>query len=378
MMSGLKFQDWKPFLWGVVAATLGISLFGAAFVFSGLYNVAASAQHFNITNSLISLTLRRSVEMRSMAVRPPGDLSDLKLVRLGAQHFVLGCAPCHASPSSLQSPVVTQMYPKPPNLSEAGEKWRTEELFWIVWRGLKFTGMPSWPASQRSDEVWAIVAFLQRLPGMSEQDYAALSGEARMFDAAEFSFGPEIDADRLAAVCERCHGDAERPPVHPLVPPLGGQKQPYLVRALSEYATNRRPSGFMEVAGGQLSQEAIEEMARRLSEAETARENQDQRLDPQAVLRGRTIAQIGVRGDEIPACRSCHAADTSGEFPRLDGLPAEYIATQLNLFRQNVRSQSVYAAIMASIAARLSEEQIRDVAAYFAAVSGSGREVMAR
>jgi hypothetical protein len=35
------------------------------------------------------------------------------------------------------------------------------------------TGMPAW-SDHRDDELWATVAFIKKLPDMSEQDYARL------------------------------------------------------------------------------------------------------------------------------------------------------------------------------------------------------------
>ncbi len=35
------------------------------------------------------------------------------------------------------------------------------------------SGMPSW-ADHSDDELWATVAFIEKLPGMTEQDYAKL------------------------------------------------------------------------------------------------------------------------------------------------------------------------------------------------------------
>jgi hypothetical protein len=35
------------------------------------------------------------------------------------------------------------------------------------------TGMPAW-SDHSDEELWAIVVFLKKLPGMSEQDYAGL------------------------------------------------------------------------------------------------------------------------------------------------------------------------------------------------------------
>jgi hypothetical protein len=47
------------------------------------------------------------------------------------------------------------------------------ELFWILKHGIKMTGMPSW-GDHSDGELWATVAFIEKLPGMTEQDYARL------------------------------------------------------------------------------------------------------------------------------------------------------------------------------------------------------------
>jgi hypothetical protein len=39
--------------------------------------------------------------------------------------------------------------------------------------GIKMTGMPAW-SDHTDDELWATVGFLEKLPGMSEQDYGKL------------------------------------------------------------------------------------------------------------------------------------------------------------------------------------------------------------
>jgi cytochrome c553 len=67
-----------------------------------------------------------------------------------------------------------------------------------------------------------------------------------------------------------------------------------------------------------------------------------------------------------PACGQCHTAigrgDTSGRFPRIGGQPAAYLARQLMDFRSGARADT----IMAPIAAALSDEDVEDVAAYYA------------
>jgi len=346
---------------------LGGLLLGAAFVMSGIYNVAASARHFDITNAVIRLTLRRSVATHSIGIEAPANLADERLARLGARHFALGCAPCHASPASPQNPVVAEMYPAPPPLSEAAGEWETEELFWIVMHGLKFTGMPAWPAQNRDEEVWALVAFLERLPEMEAEEYAELADAAVLGGGgARFDFG-RAGAEDITAMCGTCHGDADTSPVHPLAPHLGGQKPDYLRRALAEYAENRRPSGIMAPIATELGPDAIGQLARHYA-GQPAPAPARKSGDAEMIRMGGEIAQRGLREDDIPACVSCHAGDRSGEFPRLEGLSAEYISTQLRLFSEGTRAGSTYAAIMAPIARRLSAEQIEAVAAYFSSV----------
>ncbi|WP_309084759.1 c-type cytochrome [Chelativorans sp.] len=360
---------WRSIASGAAIVLLGAGLLGGAFILSGLYNVAASSNHFDITNFIIRLTLARSVETRSMGIEPPPDLSDERLARLGARHFALGCAPCHASPSTSQNPIAAKMYPAPPPLSHAAEEWDAEELFWIVKHGLKFTGMPAWPALERDEEVWALVAFLERLPEMEGRDYAEFSGTGGERSASALTFAPDRALEETVEMCGSCHGDARNPPVHPLAPPLAGQKEAYLRRALSEYAAGRRPSGIMEPMAAALGPSQIEAVAQHYARASLSPPGTSVDADADAAARGQAIAMNGLGEDGIPACRSCHAAETSGQFPRLDGLPAEYIATQLSLFQSGVRAGSAYSAIMAPIARRLSKEQIEDVAAYFAARS---------
>lgn len=81
---------------------------------------------------------------------------------------------------------------------------------------------------------------------------------------------------------------------------------------------------------------------------------------------GEKIAVKGVNG--IPACIACHGANGEGVFqagyPRLAGLPRNYIIAQLKAFSEGRRKSE----IMAPIAKSLSEAQIEAVAQYFSSL----------
>ena len=68
----------------------------------------------------------------------------------------------------------------------------------------------------------------------------------------------------------------------------------------------------------------------------------------------------------LAACAACHGPEgrtTNPDWPRLDGQNAQYLVRQLEAFKTGERPSG----IMSPQARRLSEEEMRDLAAYFAA-----------
>lgn len=83
---------------------------------------------------------------------------------------------------------------------------------------------------------------------------------------------------------------------------------------------------------------------------------------------GREIAANG-SAEGAQACMACHkldgSGDPSGAFPRLTGQAAFYLYKQLKDYQAGLRDSQV----MGPIAKRLSEEEMQDVAGYYAAAS---------
>ena len=158
------------------AAGLALALFLLAW--SGMYNVAASRGHWAFVEWFLAFGMRNSVELRAMAIRAPA-LDDPNLIKLGAAHFHGGCAFCHGAPGIPVSPIARQMLPSPPDLATSMRPWTDEELFWIVQHGIKYTGMPGWVALERADEIWAVVAFLKRMPLLNASSYARTCSRRR-------------------------------------------------------------------------------------------------------------------------------------------------------------------------------------------------------
>lgn len=353
----------------VIVAGVGAVLF----MVSGVFNVAANVRHFQVTERIISFVLARSVAVHSDSL-VPGDLTDEGLVRLGARHFATGCAPCHGTPGEPATPIVHGMYPAPPPLDHAADKWTDAELAWIVENGFKMTGMPAWPGKGRGDEVWPLVSFIKALPGIDAAEYRTLTTSA----AAGRSPLTFSDFERTVDFCAGCHGDENAAPVDGSVPPLHIQTPDYLARALVEYRRDIRESGMMEPIAAALDDGAILELSRRLGRpidvAESGRPRAFRDGAGAAQDEGASLVRDGSRQREIPACSSCHNQAASPRFPRLEGLPQDYIETQLRLFRSGVRGSSGYGAVMAAVAQRLSDSDIEAAAAHFAAAAKTRRQ----
>jgi mono/diheme cytochrome c family protein len=164
----------KTIIYAAIIAIVAAVLFGAGFVYFGVYNVAASEEHFGATKWLLSTVKTRSVAMRSSSVEAP-DLDSGELVAEGAAAYRAMCATCHGGPGEEPSVIGLGLNPLPPDLSEAATYMSDSDLFWVIDNGIKMTGMPAFGATHSDQDLWAIVAFLKQLPEMDESHYDTLS-----------------------------------------------------------------------------------------------------------------------------------------------------------------------------------------------------------
>jgi len=350
----------------------GLALLGVALFASGVIPIGAAGGHTAVGRWVLHTAMLRSVAFHSIGAEVP-DLSAPGLARLGAGHYESGCAPCHGSPAAAPGGAAQAMLPPPPELSGAAEDWSPAELHGIVDQGVMMTGMPAWPARHREDEVWAMVAFLQRLPDLDAAGYRALA-----YGGAEGpSRGLTLPSDPPVADCVRCHGPEGRGPDGEAaspgpIPRLDIQLRAALEAALAGYAQEGRPSGPMRHAVAGLDAEALARLAARFAEAPTA---PVPALDPAAVAperlaRGRDIARRGLPEQDVAACEPCHAPGGGRmreAFPRLAGQRAAYLEAQLALYRADPPvGGGRFAEIMRRAAHPLSAQDAEAVAQWYA------------
>ena len=343
---------------------LAALFFGLLVVWSGVYNVAASRGHWKATEWFLTFAMRNSVKTHALGIEVP-PLDNVDLVALGAAHFHGGCAYCHGAPGVPRSPIALVMLPPPPDLATDMRPWRDRELFWIIKHGIKYTGMPAWSAQHRDDEIWALVAFLRRLPALDTARYRefALGGLPVPPQGGESLATSETMAAAIGA-CARCHGADNGGPSSALVPLLHGQPAEFIVASLEAYALAQRPSGIMQPVARALSREEFTRVANYYAALPPPRPTGP--ANPSAIERGRDIAERGVPAENIPACAGCHGQGALKIYPRLAGQNPVYMINRLRLWKNGQPPGTPTDAIMAPIARLLSERQIEDVAAFYA------------
>jgi mono/diheme cytochrome c family protein len=157
-----------------VVVVIAIEILGGlGLVYSGTYHVGATDKHSDLTYWLLDTVRTRSIKAHATGIQAPPGLEDHEKIVTGTEHFAAHCAVCHGAPGVPIGEIAKGLYPKPPNLAHAPERFTPAELFWILKNGIKASGMPSWQ-DHSDNELWATVAFIEKLPSMTPEEYGKL------------------------------------------------------------------------------------------------------------------------------------------------------------------------------------------------------------
>lgn len=110
-------------------------------------------------------------------------------------HFADHCASCHGNDGSGRTDLGRNLYPKAPDMRlPATQALSDGELFSIIERGIRLTGMPAWgtgtPEGER--ESWGLVRFIRHLPSLTAEEIAEMEA-LNPKTAAEWQRESEID-----------------------------------------------------------------------------------------------------------------------------------------------------------------------------------------
>ena len=201
---------------------------------------------------------------------------------------------------------------------------------------------------------------------------AALSLPAMVI--AQDGTPPKLDLGKAqqtaTQVCAACHG-ADGNSSTPANPNLAGQHADYITLQLSHFKAGARVNPIMQGMAATLSDADMRALGVYFSQQKpkglTAK-------DPSLVKAAQKIYRGGDSMAGVPACAACHSPTGAGipkNYPRVAGQYAEYTYTQLRAFKNGERGadkagKDANGRIMATIANKMTDDQMKAVADYLA------------
>ncbi|MEH6445395.1 MAG: cytochrome c [Oceanospirillaceae bacterium] len=164
------------------------TLSAVGFIYSGTYPVGADNKHNALTFWVLETLRKKSIARASNDIKvPPLDAPQLLLT--GGADYNDMCSGCHLQPGKTESDMTIGLYPKPPNLTIAAKdhghshegagnkelQQAAQQQFWIIKHGIMASGMAAFGQTHDDERIWAMVAFLQKLPELSALQYQILT-----------------------------------------------------------------------------------------------------------------------------------------------------------------------------------------------------------
>ena len=200
------------------------------------------------------------------------------------------------------------------------------------------------------------------------QEPAAAAPEAAVAGAGSAEAGAA-----KAAVCTACHGPSGNS-ANPEWPNLAGQNAAYLREQLEMFKSGKRNNPIMKPIIDPLTEQDIADVSAYFAAQTPA----GLEADPSYWKAGESLYRAGDTARSIPACGACHGPAGQGNagagYPALRAQHSVYTVKQLqdyltqNRYRDAANPATVHAtrnsAMMSTIAARLTPEDIRNLASY--------------
>lgn len=191
--------------------------------------------------------------------------------------------------------------------------------------------------------------------------YAAWAACAALLAAPR---APAADPKQIVTTtCAACHGEDGNSPA-PNFPKLAGLQAEYIVKQLKDVVSGKRKSDVMGPIIGNLSSDDFTGIAAHYSAQKASPGKVD---DPGLAGTGKKLFEDGNTESGVPACVGCHQPGAVGNerFPRLAGQHQAYTLQTLADLKSGQRAND-RGRVMRAVAERMTEEEMKAVAAYLA------------
>jgi mono/diheme cytochrome c family protein len=166
------------FIAGFVVALIAVAGAALLIMYTGSYNVAANVPDNPALDWFLTNTMINSVISRAKSVQAPAGFTDQQ-AKAGFTIYNQTCVHCHGAPGRDPGDIAKGLNPDAPDLSDAVGDMTTAQMFWIIKNGIKMSAMASYGKVHSDDEIWNVVAFVQRLPKMTPEAYGQFANDQK-------------------------------------------------------------------------------------------------------------------------------------------------------------------------------------------------------
>ena len=159
----------------VTGVVLAVVALGFALLSLGAYDVSATARPSWIERRVAPWVVDRSVARRAPRESNPIAVTP-EVLAAGLSEYRENCLMCHGTPGGSQSEIAQGLNPSPPDLADPDTQESSDgELFQVISAGIRMTGMPAFSRSHSREQLWTLVAFVRRLPKLTDAERRALT-----------------------------------------------------------------------------------------------------------------------------------------------------------------------------------------------------------
>ena len=176
---GLKMSYIKFISIGIFVSTL----LALSFIYSGIYPVGADNKHNAFTFWVLETLRTKSIARAAKDIEVPSLESPQLLLSGGADYNDM-CAGCHLKPGQKENDMSLGLYPSPPNLTVSADEHghahedpdgSSKQQFWVIKHGIMASGMAAFGPTHDDERIWAMVAFLKKLPELTPEQYQIIT-----------------------------------------------------------------------------------------------------------------------------------------------------------------------------------------------------------
>jgi mono/diheme cytochrome c family protein len=142
-------------------------------------------------------------------LRNPRQQQSEEMMSEADEHFVEHCSICHGIDGRGDTTIGRNLYPKVPDMTEPQTQELSDgELYYIIFNGIRLTGMPAWGSEDKPEAIWDLVALIRRLPKLSPEEskrLQVLGGENTANSAKQADEPSKIDGQAKQRPSPRKH-----------------------------------------------------------------------------------------------------------------------------------------------------------------------------